>query len=433
VQIIIENIRSFAGSHTIPIRPLTILTGENSSGKSTLLAVVSAFHDAFGFPLNPRFNEAPYHLGGFDTIATYKGGRHGRAKSFTVGFIQDDRSGKGATEQRATYRNRLGQAELSELTIKNATGEIHLTISHTRGQQTASLTLSFDSQSSTHEFSLGSVLAEVGRINLADFMMLYVSSEQQKGSRERAEPWTEGLRLRAYRMIRDARLSSAVSIAPIRSRPKRTYDEVTEEFTPEGDHIPYVLRRHLETASPDNKEAFLSALQRFGQQSGLFRGLDIKRLGSTLSDPFRIMVKGAGPPANLLDVGYGVSQALPVLIQSLLTAKGRLLLLQQPEVHLHPRAQAALGTFFVDLINSEGKEFVIETHSDYIVDRIRQEVAMGRLPCDSVVILYLEKAGIETAVYPLSLDRSGNIVGAPPSYREFFLREEMSLLTRKSA
>ena len=110
-----------------------------------------------------------------------------------------------------------------------------------------------------------------------------------------------------------------------------------------------------------------------------------------------------------------------------------MLLLQQPEVHLHPRAQAALGTFFVDLINSEGKEFVIETHSDYIVDRIRQEVAMGRLPCDSVVILYLEKAGIETAVYPLSLDRSGNIVGAPPSYREFFLREEMSLLTRKSA
>ena len=196
---------------------------------------------------------------------------------------------------------------------------------------------------------------------------------------------------------------------------------------------PYVLRRHLETASPDNKEAFLSALQRFGQQSGLFRGLDIKKLGNTLSDPFRIMVKGAGPPANLLDVGYGISQALPVLIQSLLAPKGRLLLLQQPEVHLHPRAQAALGTFFVDLINSEGKEFVIETHSDYILDRVRQEVAMGRLPCDSVVVLYLEKAGIETTVYPLSLDRSGNILDAPPSYREFFLREEMSLLTRKSA
>ncbi len=104
---------------------------------------------------------------------------------------------------------------------------------------------------------------------------------------------------------------------------------------------------------------------RFGEQAGLFKKVDIKKLGDSLADPFQIMVTTNGIPANLIDVGYGVSQALPVVVQSMLAAKEQMLLLQQPEVHLHPKAQAALGSFFVDLVASGNKEFVVETHSDY--------------------------------------------------------------------
>ena len=85
------------------------------------------------------------------------------------------------------------------------------------------------------------------------------------------------------------------------------------------------------------------------------------------------------------------------------------------------------------MVAGGGRQFVIETHSDYIVDRIRQEVAAGKLATESVQILYFEKEGIETTVHQLTIDESGNIIGAPPSYREFFLREEINLLTRTGA
>lgn len=131
-----------------------------------------------------------------------------------------------------------------------------------------------------------------------------------------------------------------------------------------------------------------------------------------------------------MDVGYGVSQTLSIVVESMLIAPERLLLLQQPEVHLHPRAQAALGSLFVDLHANNKKQFVVETHSDYIIDRVRQEVARGRVDSDDVQILYFEKQGLETTVFPIAIDKQGNIVDPPPSYRDFFMEEEMNLLSR---
>jgi predicted ATPase len=165
----------------------------------------------------------------------------------------------------------------------------------------------------------------------------------------------------------------------------------------------------------------------------LFNSVEVKRLGENPGDPFQVMVMVAGKPTNMVDVGYGVSQALPVVIQSVLAAEERLILIQQPEVHLHPKAQASLGSFFVDMVVDAGKHFVVETHSDYIVDRIRQEVAAGKIKPDAVQLLFFEKKGIKTTVYPLTLDEMGNIGDAPPSYRKFFLKEELNLFNERQA
>jgi predicted ATPase len=133
---------------------------------------------------------------------------------------------------------------------------------------------------------------------------------------------------------------------------------------------------------------------------------------------------------NLTDVGYGVSQSLPIIVQSILRSGSDFLLLQQPEVHLHPRAQAALGSFFVRQVAKNNRRFVIETHSDYLLDRVRQEIASGFLMPHQVSILFFDKPGLETTIHHLSLDENGNILDAPPFYRRFFLEEEMNLLMR---
>jgi hypothetical protein len=220
------------------------------------------------------------------------------------------------------------------------------------------------------------------------------------------------------------------SIAPIRTKPERTYGQVTEEYNPGGDQIPFVLERLARDEHSRESQLVMSALSRFGDESGLFGALRVRKLGSKAGEPFQIMVSIGGRDRNLVDVGYGVSQALPVVVQSALLPSNQLLLIQQPEVHLHPRAQAALGTFMSELVANTGKQFVIESHSDFIIDRVRQEIANRQLPAKSVSILFFNRHKMETSVTPIRLDDDGNIVNAPACYRSFFLEEELNLLQR---
>ena len=162
----------------------------------------------------------------------------------------------------------------------------------------------------------------------------------------------------------------------------------------------------------------------------MFESVSISKLGSKATNPFQVMIQLAGRSRNLIDVGYGVSQALPVVTQTVLENPNTTILMQQPEVHLHPKAQAALGSFFCEMVKNGDRRLVVETHSDFIVDRIRQEVASGVVPAEWVSILFFHRIGYATTVHAMQLDKTGNLQNAPDVYREFFLREELRLLGR---
>ena len=134
------------------------------------------------------------------------------------------------------------------------------------------------------------------------------------------------------------------------------------------------------------------ALISFGKSSGLFKDVEVKRKGHKESDPFQIGIKTIGPPFNLVDVGYGVSQVLPILVDAVQYPERSSFLLQQPEVHLHPKAQAELASFLAVLAMKQGKRFVIETHSDYLIDRIRMDIREKKgISREDVAILYFER------------------------------------------
>ncbi len=128
VTLFIEHIRSFAQAQDIPIRPLTLLVGENSSGKSTFLAVASALFDQDRFPLRPSFNEPPFNLGTFETIATYKAGRYGRDESFTVGFSLGTEDEPDYCIVRGTSVRDRGKPALSRLRGTSALGSIEIEV-----------------------------------------------------------------------------------------------------------------------------------------------------------------------------------------------------------------------------------------------------------------------------------------------------------------
>ena len=131
-----------------------------------------------------------------------------------------------------------------------------------------------------------------------------------------------------------------------------------------------------------------------------------------------------GPGRNLIDVGYGVSQVLPVVTELLREDAPSLFLLQQPEVHLHPSAQAALGSLFCQVAR-QYRQLVVETHSDHLMDRVRIEVRDGTsgLKPEDVSILFFEREGLDVRIHSLRIDKEGNILDAPDSYRRFFLEE----------
>lgn len=132
---------------------------------------------------------------------------------------------------------------------------------------------------------------------------------------------------------------------------------------------------------------------------------------------------------NLVDVGYGVSQILPIIVDVLRAEEEGTFLLQQPEVHLHPQAQAELGSFLATLATTTGKRFVVETHSDYLVDRIRMDIRDRRnIEPKDVQILYFERQNGKVKVHPIEIDENGNLESVPKGYRSFFLEEERRFL-----
>ena len=430
MKLIIENIRSFSGPHKFDVKPLTFLVGENSSGKSTFLAALAAVSDSASFPAATIFNKPPYDLGTYDTIATYKGGRGGRAKSFSLGYeVGIDAS--QVVKVVATYCSDAGETRINKLELSE--GNVKATIfwsadtqlTEVTGLEGMDLGTSLKGQ---FQIPVTATLSLVSTLIPSSIIRTTQTKVLMQRTAEKQSTLLEQLFSVSQTWVHSAPL--AASIAPIRSEPKRTYDRLSDEYDPSGDHIPYILARMLHEKNSKKNQALHDALIEFGLDSGLFKKVSVKRLGDKTGDPFQMQITVGGPPVNLSDVGYGVSQSLPIVVESILHADGSRILLQQPEVHLHPRAQAALGTFFAKLAASDNRQFVIETHSDYLIDRVRQEVAAGHLPAESVSILFFHRPHIETSVSSLTLDKQGNIQDAPRNYREFFLEEELRTLTR---
>ena len=128
-----------------------------------------------------------------------------------------------------------------------------------------------------------------------------------------------------------------------------------------------------------------------------------------------------------MDVGYGVSQSLPILVD-VHNQQECSFLLQQPEVHLHPRAQAELASLFVASYKKNKNHFMIETHSDYIIDRIRILAKKRAIDPDDVSILYFAPERNAVKIHNIGLDENGDLEGVPDGYRDFFIRESDQLL-----
>lgn len=216
-------------------------------------------------------------------------------------------------------------------------------------------------------------------------------------------------------------------LAPIRAKAKRIYESYNIKFSPEGDHIPSLLKSLFSQAK--NKQKIKDVLEKFGKESNLFDTLEINELGDKNISPFEIIVKYNNTPIKLPNVGYGVSQILPLIIEMLASRK-TMFSIQQPEVHLHPKAQAAFGNFLFKTCQNEDNSFVIETHSDFTINRFRHCLSKNQSKKTTFSqILFFERKVEGNTITILKINSDGSYKAElPDAYRDFFIDEELKLL-----
>jgi predicted ATPase len=142
------------------------------------------------------------------------------------------------------------------------------------------------------------------------------------------------------------------------------------------------------------------------------------------------------PKVKLTDVGFGLSQVLPVIVECFYVPPGSIVIFEQPEIHLHPKVQADLADLFVDAVRArEGGvpracQFIIESHSEHFLRRLQRRIAEEVLPASDAALYFVNTREGEARLEALDVDAYGNIKNWP---EDFFGDEMGDLVARTEA
>lgn len=432
----------------MPITDVNFLVGENSTGKTSILGLIEILSGT-DIWINKNIDSQKLGFGTFKDIVSVSSADKSQ---FSIGLLVEKSNIHNLTAEFGaenlveegpenddhllafvlTFSEKEGMPELQSMICCRNGVEVSMRFSRSRLYYKSKIV---DWKSTAEEFSkskfLNWVKSHKGKssgfsilkapelfISTAPLFVLLSIVEGQKGSPEDS---TETVQFEIPLF-----LPNTAWLAPIRSKPKKTYDEFNLTYSPEGDHTPYLIKKNFATKSIANK--FKSFLAKVGENSGLFKEIKIKNYGRGSTVPFELDVVLSKESLSVDSVGYGVSQALPVIVEMFSRPKDSWFSIQQPEVHLHPKAQAALGEIFFNLSTLENKKFIVETHSDYTIDRFRMLLRKSNSTSKSQV-LFFERTKYGNKVTPIEIDSNGDFASdQPETYREFFLKEEMNLL-----
>jgi predicted ATPase len=426
----VDNYRGFSDTF-VPIEDVNFLVGENSSGKTSILTLINLLSSPF-FWFELDFNLDDIQLGRFKDIVSIDSIDQ---SYFKIGLLECNKSSKNKTIENPyiflfTFSQSDGLPSLQQYSFLHNNNAITARIS-SKGISYINETIKENIETQSDMIQVFQKWIRNGYQN-KEFKELPYKINKRSTSYPpslirsiiaeelKLENFKHGIRVPDFGR-------NNIWIAPIRSKPRRTYDQYRTNYSPEGEHAPYLIQKLINDKSKSIR--FNKFLDEFGQNSGLFKKVSIKQFLETPESPFELDIFLWDKPINIEYVGYGVSQSLPIIVESFAQNKYSWFSIQQPEVHLHPRAQAALGDLFYYFSTKEDKKFLIETHSDYTIDRFRLNIRKGKNKKIKSQVLFFERNEKGNTVTPLVFDENGNYPeDQPKSFREFFIKEELNML-----
>lgn len=228
-------------------------------------------------------------------------------------------------------------------------------------------------------------------------------------------------RMWVFRQVCQSVFSSVIYLQPIRI-PIRAADRVTGESPVSvgstGENLLGVLYREGKRGERGKKRLLAHLNHWLDKRLQLVRDIHIEPLTKSGS-LFALTGKDSKSNiyVNLAAVGFGVSQVAPIIVQGFLSPESTALIMEQPEIHLHPAAQAELGDLFIQFAE-EGKQLFIETHSQYLLFRIQRRIAEGKLPADKVRVFFVSRGETGSEIRQLTLDERGRVRDWPQGFFE---------------
>ena len=225
------------------------------------------------------------------------------------------------------------------------------------------------------------------------------------------------------------------SLGPLRDEPKPVYSlaEATDskDIGYRGQHTAAVLEVHRNTKVkyiPSERFELGNFTPEIIERPLVIAVLDwLKYMGiandvktsdkGVLGYELKVAISETQALHDLTHVGVGVSQVLPILVQSLLADRGSTLIFEQPELHLHPKVQTRLADFFISMIMLN-KQCIVETHSEYLINRLRylSVTSTDSQISDNVMIYFVEKHGEKSHYRPIKINEFGVIEDWPKGF-----------------
>lgn len=417
---------------SIEVKPLTILAGANSSGKSSIMQPLLLLKQTLEAPYDPgalllngpnvQFTKIEQLL----SLATNEQPMNGFSVGVEVGsemalmtyFARG--KNKRLEVKQTTY---ISSEESSNLYQGMSQEEMHILLKRHLNRIG---NIPDDEVARIMKDLMGNEKLEVVLERNRCFLILVVPFQGSQESFLFGMPF--------YSDVIKRYISEVIHLPGLRGNPERTYP-----ITAVGSAFPGTFESYVASVigqwQVENDEDKLAHVNHDLARLGLASGVRARSINDTQVE---LLVKSlphhtSEDMVSLADVGLGVSQILPVVVALHAAEPGQLIYVEQPELHLHPRAQSAMAEVLADAV-LQGKRLVIETHSSLLLLGIQTLVAEGKLPPDMVRLHWfkLQEDG-STHIVSADLDEAGAFGDWPEDFDQVTMDSESRYLDAAEA
>ena len=417
----LSNFRIFDDEVTVRFRPITVLIGRNSSGKSSIIKFLLMLQQSAEYGRSQFLTPE----GGRVSLGAFRALKNSLTRKRNLGFelgAKDD--SETVSHPMSRYLLELRSEDPNQLVYKtkamlaygrrNITGNvIYSLVNGISGTNHIRIEDRILADSTFLGATLGTSLGE--RIpDVRDREHINASPEEE------AKFWTALARLAAGNQLQDNlryQINSIRHLLPVRAEAQRVIIASPPPIDDVGQGGGFALP-HLQRMIGEEHERYEFVLPYLESVAGI-AGVKFRTSSGYVSQAIATN-KATGAEAPIADFGFGVSQCLPILVQGAVMAPRTVLMVEQPEAQLHPTAQLELGSFFADLWKQRKVGSIIETHSDNILLRLRRLIARGDLSHEDVSVAFFtfDEESNGPTVKNLDINEDGSMEAGLPM--EFF-------------